>query len=459
MRPLLVLVVALALVAGACSGDGNGSQRASGRPQAPPSHAADTTTSAAGETSSSSTATTAAGATSAPSSSATSATTRTAGPAPSVTAPPGTTGTSAPPTTPTTARPVALGEVTVRLTQVVNLGTGFAPLALAQRPGDDTLYVAGQRGRVAAVRDGAADPTPVVDLSGEVKAGGEQGLLGIAFSPDGTLLYASFTDRNGDSRLWELPFRDGRADAGRARELIFQDQPFANHNGGQVTFGPDGLLYYFLGDGGSANDPFGNAQNLDTWLGKILRIDPRPSGGQPYTVPADNPFVGRTGAKPEIFAYGVRNPWRNSFDRVTGDLWIGDVGQNAWEEVDSCPRDTARGANFGWAAFEGTHGGPRPLPAAEGHVPPVYEYPTSDGCAVTGGYVYRGSRVPGLAGAYLFGDFCNGQVRALRLAGGKVIEQRALGLEVPNLASFGEDHQGEIYVLSLSGGVFRVEPA
>jgi glucose/arabinose dehydrogenase len=354
---------------------------------------------------------------------------------------------------------VALGEIKLRLTQVVNLGSSFGPLAMAQRPGDDTLYVAGQRGRVAAVRDGNVDPTPVVDLSGEVKAGGEQGLLGIVFSADGNLLYASFTDRNGDSHLWELPFRDGRADAGGHRELIFQKQPFPNHNGGQVLFGPDGFLYYFLGDGGSANDPFGNAQNLGTWLGKILRIDPKPSGSQPYTVPADNPFVGRAGAKPEIFAYGLRNPWRNSFDKVTGDLWIGDVGQNAIEEVDFCPRGAAQGANFGWAAHEGTRTGPRPVPPADGHVPPVHEYPTADGCAVTGGYVYRGAKVPGLAGAYLFGDFCNGHVQALRLAGGKVSEQRDLGLIVANLSSFGEDHQGELYALSLSGGVFRIDPA
>lgn len=453
MRRLPVLLVALALVAGACAGDDKESGKA---PDAPASHAAGST-----DTSGSSSTTTAAApsSTAAPSSSPTSATTRRAGPTASVTAPPGTTATSAPPATPTTARPVALGEVKVRLTQVVNFGSGFSPLALAQRPGDDTLYVAGQRGRVVAVRGGEADPAPVLDLSGEVKAGGEQGLLGIAFSPDGNLLYASFTDKEGHSNLWEYAFRDGRADTASKRDILFQTQPFANHNGGQVTFGPDGLLYYFFGDGGSANDPFGNAQNLDTWLGKILRINPTPSEGKPYTVPADNPFVGRAGAKPEIWAYGLRNPWRNSFDKATGDLWIGDVGQNTVEEVDFCPQGAASGANFGWAASEGTRTGPRPVPPASGTIPPVHEYPTSDGCAVTGGYVYRGSRVPGLAGAYLFGDFCNGQIRALRLTAGKVSEQRSLGLEVSNLASFGEDHQGEVYALSLSGGLFRIDPA
>ncbi len=342
---------------------------------------------------------------------------------------------------------------------MVNLGSSFGPLAMAQRPGDDTFYVAGQRGRVAAIRGGQADPTPVVDMSGQVLAGGEQGLLGIAFSPDGNLLYVSYTDRSGDSQLRELPFRDGRADFDAGRPILSLGDRFPNHNGGQVTFGPDGLLYFFMGDEGSGNDPFGNAQNLGTWFGKILRIDPKPSGGAPYTVPADNPFVGRAGAKPEIYAYGLRNPWRNSFDKSTGDLWIGDVGQNMLEEIDFCPRDAARGANFGWSAYEGTRPGPHPVPLPENPVPPVYEYPTSDGCAVTGGYVYRGARMSDLAGAYLFGDFCNGQVRALRLTGGKVSEQRALGLEVPNLASFGEDHQGEVYALSLSGGVFRIDPA
>ncbi|MDQ3945452.1 MAG: PQQ-dependent sugar dehydrogenase [Actinomycetota bacterium] len=321
--------------------------------------------------------------------------------------------------------------------------------------------MAGKRGRVLAVRGGQVDPGPVLDVSGEVSGGSEQGLLGIAFSPDGNLLYASFTDRGGDSRLWEYAFRNGRADVSTQRELLMQEQPFSNHNGGQIAFGPDGLLYVFFGDGGSGNDPMNNGQRLDTLLGKILRIDPRPSGGLGYTIPPDNPFVGRAGARGEIFAYGLRNPWRSSWDRVTGDMWIGDVGQNALEEIDFCPKDAARGANFGWAAFEGTRRNPSyVLPPPAEHVPPVHEYELTGGnCAVSGGYVYRGAGVPGLAGGYLFADFCVGEVMALRYEAGKVIERRALGLQVDQLASFGEDHHGELYALSLSGGLFRIDPA
>ncbi|HLF40322.1 MAG TPA: PQQ-dependent sugar dehydrogenase, partial [Acidimicrobiia bacterium] len=235
-------------------------------------------------------------------------------------------------------------------------------------------------------------------------------------------------------------------------------EPFANHNGGQIAFGPDGYLYIGLGDGGSARDPEGNGQNLNTLLGKVLRLDPTPSGGLPYTIPADNPFVGRADARGEVFAYGLRNPWRNSFDRLTGDLWLGDVGQNTTEEVDFVSRDASRGANFGWSAYEGSKRFKPAIPA-EGHVPPVHEYPTQEGCAVTGGYVYRGGAIPGLAGVYIFSDFCNGRIQALRMAGGQAVEHRSLGLEAEQLASFAEGPDGELYVLSLAGGMFRIEPA
>jgi glucose/arabinose dehydrogenase len=348
--------------------------------------------------------------------------------------------------------------VKVRLTKVATLDQ---PLALAQRAGDKTFYVAEKQGRVRAVRGSTVQDAPVLDLSSDISTGGEQGLLGIAFSPDGSLFYASFTDRSGDSRLWEYSFSDGKADVATKRELFYVEQPYPNHNGGQITFGPDGLLYYGLGDGGSGNDPYDNAQNLNTLLGKMLRIDPRPSGGQPYTIPADNPFVGRTDARGEIWEYGLRNPWRWSFDRQTGDFWIGDVGQNMTEEVDYRPKNGASGANFGWPSYEGTRRNPAKAaePASENPVPPVYEYPTQGGCAVTGGYVYRGSRIPGLQGTYVFGDFCNGGLQGLRLEGGRGAEHRDLGLVVGQLASFGEDLDGELYVLSLAEGLFRIDPA
>jgi glucose/arabinose dehydrogenase len=299
----------------------------------------------------------------------------------------------------------------------------------------------------------------VLDLSDEVSFGGEQGLLGIAFSPDGGSLYADYTDTGGNTRLIRFRVRAGGGIDPTPRELLFVEQPFSNHNGGAIAFGPDGNLYVALGDGGAAGDPSGNAQSLSTLLGKLLRISPEPTGARPYTIPADNPFVGNDAARPEIWAYGLRNPWRFSFDRQTGDLWIGDVGQDAFEEVDVELEGSAGGSDFGWDRFEGTH-------RFEGDadrrdtVLPVYEY-AHDGsvCAVTGGYVYRGEAIPSLQGAYVFGDFCSGRLEALRLGDGDASGPVSLGPVVPNLASFGEDADGELYALSLSGVVYRLVPA
>jgi glucose/arabinose dehydrogenase len=343
----------------------------------------------------------------------------------------------------------------VRLVQVAQLDQ---PVAMAVRPGERTLYVVEQVGRVRAIRGGEVDPTPVVDLSAKVTAGGEQGLLGLAFSPDGRYLYLHYTDRAGDHQVSELAMGGQRADPGSERTVLHLDDPFANHNGGQLAFGPDRRLYLAFGDGGGGGDPEGNGQSLGSLLGKILRIDPRPGGGRPYRVPADNPFVDREGARPEIWAYGLRNPWRFSFDPATGDLWIGDVGQNAYEEVDFEPAGSG-GRNYGWNRREGRHaynGGERP----EGVVDPVIEYGRDGGaCTVIGGFVYRGQRIAGLRGAYLYGDYCAGWIRAARARDGRVLEQRDLGLEVPGLSSFGVDTAGELYALSLGGEVYRLAPA
>jgi glucose/arabinose dehydrogenase len=343
----------------------------------------------------------------------------------------------------------------VRLARVARLEQ---PVAMAVRPGeDDTLYLVEQVGRVRVVRGGRLDPTPVVDLSAKVTAGGEQGLLGLAFSPDGRYLYLAYTDADGNHQISELTMTGQRADPGSERSLLHFDDPFANHNGGQLAFGPDRRLYIGFGDGGSGGDPLGNGQSLGTLFGKILRVDPRPSGGRPYGIPRDNPFVGRDGARPEIWDYGLRNPWRFSFDAATGDLWIGDVGQNSYEEVDHEPAGSG-GRNYGWNRREGRHafnGGDRPA----GAVDPVIEYGRGDGCTVIGGFVYRGRRIPGLRGAYLYGDYCSGWVRAARFGGGKVSGQRDLGLQVSSLSSFGTDADGELYALSLTGDVFRIVPA
>jgi len=300
------------------------------------------------------------------------------------------------------------------------------------------------------------DPNAVLDVSGQVKAGGEQGLLGIAFSPDGRYLYLDFTDSGGDTHIAEFAMRGDRPDPGSQRNVLTVDQPFANHNGGQLAFGPDGHLYVALGDGGSAGDPNGNGQSLGTLLGKILRIDPRPSGAQPYGIPRDNPFVDRTGARAEIWDYGLRNPWRFSFDPTTRDLWIADVGQGDWEEVDHEPAGRG-GRNYGWNRLEGTHRFNGDPPA--GAVAPVLEYNHDGGaCTVIGGSVYRGSAIPDLRGAYLYGDYCLGWVKAVS-AGDRAGASRDLGINVPSLTSFGVDQRGELFVLSGGGQVFRIVKA
>jgi glucose/arabinose dehydrogenase len=371
---------------------------------------------------------------------------------------PTTTSTPVPPTTTTLAPNLAAVSVTLTPVAAVSGGT-----ALAVRAGDPALYVAQQEGQVVAVRGSQVDETPVLDLSGKLVSGGEQGLLGLTFSPDGTKLYVHYSGLRGETVLQEYAFTNGRADPATARTLLTVEQPQENHNGGQLTFGPDGLLYLGLGDGGAGNDegdghaPQGNGQSLSTLLGKILRIDPTPSAGRQYTIPPGNPLVSG-GGRPEIWAYGLRNPWRFSFDRDTDDLWIADVGQNAWEEIDAVPFANAAGANYGWPNFEGTHplrgGGP------PNQVPPVFETSHDEGnCSITGGYVYRGTRIPDLRGSYVFADFCRPNVRAVRLEAGRVVASRDLGIEAGSIASFGEDPAGELYVLSQPDGIFRVDPA
>ena len=346
-----------------------------------------------------------------------------------------------------------LKDVHVRLQEVATLEGG--PLAMAVRSGDRTLYVAEKAGRVVAIQDGRV--SRLLDLTSKVSSGSEQGLLGLAFPPDGRFLYVNYTDTNGDTNVVQYAMDGDRPDPGSARRILFVHQPFANHNGGHLAFGPDGYLYIGLGDGGSEGDPEHNSQNPRSRLGKMLRIDPNPSGDPPYRIPPDNPFVGRGDIRPEIWATGLRNPWRYSFDRRTGDLWIGDVGGSEREEIDFQRAGTKGGRNYGWNLMEGTVIQTDDLPP--GLVLPVYEYEHSGGrCVVTGGYVYRGSAIPDVQGAYLYADYCQGDIRALRLAGGRVTENVNLGLNVPSLASFGEDQDGELYVLSLSGPVYKIVP-
>jgi glucose/arabinose dehydrogenase len=366
------------------------------------------------------------------------ATTTTASTAPPTTAAPAprpvtTRRTSPPPTAPAPPAPPTVAAVHAHLTQIASLQQ---PLAMAVRNGDPAFYIAQKSGQVVALRGATA--TTVLDLSSQVSTGGEQGLLGVAISPDGSTMLVNYTDNKvspGDTHIIRYAMGPGGPDPATAREIFTVHQPYANHNGGNLVFGPDGALWVGLGDGGSGGDPNNNAQNMNTPLGKMLRMDP--NTGQ-YS----------------IWAVGLRNPWRYSFDRATGSVWIADVGQNMWEEIDFARGVQSAGMNFGWSEFEGNHvyNASRSAPNA---VPPIYEYSHAGGnCAITGGYVYRGTRIPAMAGVYLFGDFCVGHV--LGLGGGQV---RDLGMAVGNLSSFGQDLNGELYALSLNGGVYRIDPS
>jgi glucose/arabinose dehydrogenase len=347
--------------------------------------------------------------------------------------------------------------------RLVEIGEFEQPLYVTQPPGEDEdLYVVEKGGRIVLVEDGTPAEEPFLDLGGEVSTGGEQGLLSMAFAPDyqrSGRFYVNFTDTGGDTRIQEFT-RDAddprTADRGSRRELLKIDQPFENHNGGLLLFGHDDLLYIGTGDGGSAGDPMGNGQDLSTLLGKILRIDPAPAGDDPYRIPPSNPFVDEPGARGEIYSYGLRNPWRFSFDRLDEALSIGDVGQDSVEEIDLVGAGQGRGANFGWSAFEGNERFDTEQDA-EGAIAPVLTYPLTEACAVTGGYVVRDPSLPPLYGRYLYGDFCVGELRSFPARPGEeATDDRALGVTVPQLSSFGEDNRGRIYAVSLDGPVYRL---
>ena len=348
--------------------------------------------------------------------------------------------------------------------RLVRVGGFDQPLYVTAPPGDRRrIFVVEQAGRIRVVRGGRTLPTPFLDIAARVTSGGEQGLLGMAFAPDyarSGLFYIYFTGRDLREHLEEYRrATPDTADAASARTVFVHDDPEPNHNGGQLVFGPDGLLYVGTGDGGGGDDQHGvrgNAQDLGSPLGKILRIDPRAAGGRPFTAAPSNPFVTRAGARPEIYAYGLRNPWRFSFDRATGDISIGDVGQDQVEEIDFLRAGRARGRNFGWRPWEGRR---RNIDeAARGAVFPVITKTHADGwCSITGGYVVRDRAVPALYGRYVYGDFCKGELRSARLAPGRASGDQAVpGLPaIPGLDSFGEDAAGRVYAISQNGPVYR----
>lgn len=374
---------------------------------------------------------------------------------PPATSPPATAADTAAP-----AHPPPMGDPAVAFEEVVRLET---PVGLAARPGDPDLYVIEQRGRVMAV-DAATRATRVaLDLTGLTAAAGEQGLLGLAFAPDGTRAYVNYSglaDTGAPGRTVVAEYRvdpDGTFDAASARILLEIDQPYRNHNGGHLTFGPDGMLYIGMGDGGSGGDPERLALDLSSPHGSILRIDPSPTADAAYTVPADNPFLDVPGAVPETFAIGLRNPWKFTFDPVTGDLWITDVGQNRMEEINfvAAPSDgsvAGRGLSFGWSAFEGTDRFNTDVDP-DGHTPPVATYTHgADGCSVSGGAPYRGAAIPELSGGFVYSDYCSGRVWALDLAAERIVRLGELSTVTAVLP--GPDQ--ELYVVSGDGPVYRM---
>jgi glucose/arabinose dehydrogenase len=348
-----------------------------------------------------------------------------------------------------------------------SVATGLdAPLAIVNaHDGSNRLFVVEQGGRIRIVKDGTLQPAPFLDLGGRISSGGERGLLGLAFHPGfpaDPRLFVDYTDPNGDTQVSSFtvnPATPDQADPGSEVKILHVPQPYANHNGGAVVFGPDGKLDISFGDGGSGGDPQGNGQNSQVLLGKILRIDvDTRSGDRPYAIPLDNPFADGSGGAPEIWLTGLRNPWRISFDRATGDLWIGDVGQSAWEEIDVQRAGAPGGTNFGWNRMEGRHCF-QPSSGCDqtGLTLPVTEYGHDQGCTVIGGYVVRGPDQPALIGGYVFADYCSGRIWAIDPSTDAYRDPTVVADSGRSIAAFGEDEAGNLYAADISGGaILRV---
>jgi glucose/arabinose dehydrogenase len=352
--------------------------------------------------------------------------------------------------------------VTVGLQEIAS-GLEF-PTYITSPPGDDRLFVVEKAGAIHVIKGGAVLATPFLDLTAKVMSeGGEQGLLGLAFAPDyasSGRFFVHYNDVSGDNRVSVIRVTSDpdRADPASESSVLAVPQPGVAHNGGQLLFGPDGFLYIGLGDGDDNDN--GRGQSLADLFASILRIDV--ASGNPYAVPPDNPFVGTTGARPEVWSYGLRNPWRFSFDRATGDLYIGDVGESRWEEVDyaSAADGAGRGVNYGWSRMEGRHCFGAEGCDQTGLTLPVLEYSHSEGCSVSSGYVYRGAAIPALQGTYFYADYCLGWVRSFRMSGGVVTEETDWPALRPGgqVTSFGEDAAGELYLLTEQGGVYKIIP-
>ena len=345
-----------------------------------------------------------------------------------------------------------------------------SPVYLTAPPADSQrLFVVEQGGAIRVLHNDTVRTRPFLDLSGRISSGGERGLLSVAFHPSYATngrFYVYFTNPAGDIRIVRYTVSsdpDSADEATKDTVLRVAHPGQDNHNGGQLQFGPDGMLWVGTGDGGGGGDPAGNGQNKHALLGKLLRLDVNGASG--YAIPADNPSGSDTSFAPEVWSYGLRNPWRFSFDRSTGDLYIGDVGQDTWEEVDVSPTavQRGRGVNFGWNIMEGRHCYPNAPCDSTHSVLPVLEYPhVLGGCAVTGGYVYRGAAfgATAMVGQYFYADFCNGEVHSFAYPGGAgLVDWSSLLSPGPNISSFGQDAKGELYILQLSGKVYRIAPS
>lgn len=362
------------------------------------------------------------------------------------------------------SRDNAPDPATFKLTQVAS---GFTRPLYVTHAGDGSnrIFLVEQVGKIWILKNGLIQAQPFLDIEELISPGAitnsfsEQGLLGLAFHPDYSdngAFFIYYTDRRGSTVVARYRVDESNPDIADpdTGQILFQlSQPYANHNGGHIEFGPDGYLYIALGDGGAANDPLGAGQNRQLLLGSILRIDV--DGAAPYAIPPDNPFVDEVNARAEIWAYGLRNVWRFSFDRLTGDLYMADVGQNQWEEINFQPADSIGGENYGWNVWEGNHifaGG-----AAPNHVPPVFDYSHAFGCSVTGGVIYRGEAIPDLQAVYLFGDWCSGRVWGLWRDREFAWQTRELMKTDLPISSFGEDEAGEVYVIDYGGALYRFD--
>lgn len=349
----------------------------------------------------------------------------------------------------TTSTSAATGSIDDASVALVPIATANAPITGVLNPSTNEVWI-GERGGTIRILEGSELSAAILDLTSRTRTDGERGLLGMAFSPAGDRLYVHYSDLNGDTVISEFPV-DADQSVGVERIVLQVAQPFGNHNGGDILLGPDGYLYVALGDGGSGGDPEGNGQDTTTLLGSILRIDP--SSGNPYAIPDTNPFADDSAARPEIWAYGVRNPFRISFDS-DGALWVADVGQNKFEEITRIDAGVV-GANLGWNLMEGdeTFDGAEPA----GHVGPVLTYPHDGRCSITGGLVYRGSAIPDLVGSYLYSDFCDTAIRAFEIDDPATDRSLDVAVEGSPVA-FIETADGEVLVLSLSGTIYLLEP-